>query len=480
MSIATVNHIYSGIFYLDKFAIGKGTKLVVKIPADLEYFKMTTMNNIVIMGRITWESMNKKKLPNRLNIVVTRHPYKYNVNPLYKGVMFLTPEKTQSFVKTLNHLKNVYVIGGSQVLKLFPNPKNIYITQIIPTDKLTYQNTDIFVEILNDSYKLVGYSSMYHYSDTDSDGGSGVYRHLIYKNIKLDSVDTLYKNLCADIINSGENRNDRTGVGTVSVFGRQMRIDLACGFPLLTTKYVPWRHVIEELLWFMRGDTDSKILERKGVKIWKGNTSRNFLDSKGLYSYDEGILGKGYGWQWRFFGAKYDPIFSDTSKYGTPKDGFDQLAYVIDEIKTNRLSRRILMCYWNPCDLDKVALPPCHFACQFYVRQDRYLDCMFSMRSTDVALGLPFNIASYATLTLIIAKKTQLLPGQLIYTGGDVHIYQTHVDSMQQLLTRENRPLPILELNDSISTKPIKDITVNDFTLIGYFPHPSIKLSMAI
>lgn len=479
MSNITVNHIYSGVFYLDKFAIGKDLKLIVKIPGDLEYFKTTTSNNIVIMGRITWESMNRKKLPNRLNIVVTRHPYKYNLNPVYKNVVFLTPQKAQFFVQILKSKKQVYVIGGSQVLKLFPNPKNIYITQIVPADKITYQCSNVFVSILNDSYKLIGYSPIHHYD-------SGIYRHLIYRRIPtttttfVPSVDTSYKNLCIDIINSGENRNDRTNIGTVSVFGRQMRIDLADGFPLLTVKYVPWRHVIEELLWFMRGDTDSKILERKGVKIWKGNTSREFLDSRGLYAYDEGILGKGYGWQWRFFGAKYDTIFSDTSKHGTPEGGFDQLEYVISEIKSNRYSRRILMCYWNPCDLDKVALPPCHFACQFYVRQDKYLDSMFSMRSTDVALGLPFNIASYAALVMIIAKKTQLLPGHLIYTGGDVHIYKTHVDSIKQLLTRENRPLPILDLDDSISTKPIKEITIDDFKMIGYFPHPSIKFSMAI
>jgi thymidylate synthase len=475
-----VNHIYSGVFYLDKFAIGKGTKLVVKIPADLEYFKTTTINTIVVMGRITWESMNKRALPNRVNVVVTRHPYKYKVNPMYKDVLFLTPEEAQLYVQTFKYPKEVYIIGGSHVLKLFPNPNKIYITHIIPSDKLVYQCSNIFVDVLNDCYKLIGYSPILHYE-------GGTYRHLIYinRNViygnpdKYDSVNTIYKNLCMDIIDNGENRNDRTGVGTISVFGRQIHIDLGCGFPLLTTKYIPWRHVIEELLWFMRGDTDSKILEKKGVKIWKGNTSREFLDSKGLYNYDEGVLGKGYGWQWRFFGAEYDPVFSDTSKY-TPQDGFDQLQYVIDEIKTNKNSRRILMCYWNPCDLDKVALPPCHFACQFYVRQDKYLDCMFSMRSTDVALGLPFNIASYAALLMIIAKKTQFAPGHLIYTGGDVHIYKTHVDSIKQLLTRNNRPLPILQLDESISTKPINDITINDFQMIGYFPHPSIKMPMAI
>lgn len=475
--LPVINHIYSGVFYLDKFAIGKGTKLIVKIPADLEYFKETTFNNVVIMGRITWESMNKKKLPNRINIVVTRHPYKYNLNHMYKDVLFLTPENVKEFVQTLNSKKEVFVIGGSQVLKLFPNPQKVYITHIIPADKRVYQCSNIFVEILNDSYKLIGYSGLYHY---DSDGDIGTYRHLIYRKCESGgSINTIYKNLCVDVIDNGETREDRTGVGTVSVFGRQVRIDLSYGFPLLTTKYVPWKHVIEELLWFMRGDTDSKILEKKGVKIWTGNTSREFLDSRGLNNYDEGILGKGYGWQWRFFGAEYDTLFADTSK-NIPKDGFDQLMYVINEIKTNPESRRILMCYWNPCDFKEVALPPCHFACQFYVRGGKYLDCMFSMRSTDVALGLPFNIASYAALTMIIAKKTQLLPGHLIYTGGDVHLYKPHVDSIKQLISRKNRPLPILELDDSISTKPISDITIDDFKMIGYFPHPSIKMPMAI
>lgn len=290
-----------------------------------------------------------------------------------------------------------------------------------------------------------------------------------------------YATLCRDILDQGELKDDRTGVRVLSVFGRQFRIDLQDGFPLLTLRRVPWKHVVEELLWFLRGDTDSKILERKGVTIWKGNTSREFLDRQGLVQYDEGVLGPGYGWQIRFFGAQYDSALADTSK-GVPVGGFDQLDYMINEIKTNRASRRIMMCYWNPCDFRKVALPPCHYACQFYVRDNQYLDCMFSMRSTDVALGLPFNVASYAVLTMIVAKRTALEPGHLVYTGGDVHMYTSHVDTMQEILQRDGSviPLPLLELDDAVATKPIEELSVDDFRLSGYTPYPVVRMEMAV
>lgn len=467
------HHIYSGIFYKNKFAIGKDDgNLLVRIPEDLKFFKETTVNNIVIMGRKTWESMNKKALPNRDNIVITRSPQLYE--KLYPNIKFITSRNIFEYLNQNQGQKQVFIIGGSQVFNLFPDPRTIFITHITP-DVFEYNDSNLIsVEPPNNHYKLVGYSPIYNY--TESTGGT--YRHLIYKRGVSDyNVNHSYASLCDGIIKYGIERNDRTGVGTLSRFGQHLQINLQDGFPLLTTKYIPWKHVIEELLWFMRGDTDSKILEKKGVKIWKGNTTREFLDSRGL-DYKEGVLGKGYGWQWRFFGADYNEIFADTSR-ARPFGGFDQLQYVIDEIIANPTSRRILMCYWNPCDLNRVALPPCHYACQFYVRE-KYLDCMFSMRSTDVALGLPFNIASYAILCMIIAKKCGLEPGHLIYSGGDVHLYKNHIEPIKSQLHRQARPLPRLVLDDTITNKDIDKITVDDFTLIGYFPRATIKMAMAI
>lgn len=471
-----VNYIFSGIFYKNKFAIGKDNDLLVKIKEDLQFFKTTTTNTVVVMGRRCWESLGKKSLSNRNNIVITHDPDKY-IAYSNQHLYFMTLASAKLYCSAKS---TVYVIGGSHIFNAFPDPHKIFITHIVPDNKYIYQDADTFVNVPDNNYRLIGYSPTHSYTD-GSCSGSGTYRHLIYKKEmnQYNNINFQYEGLCRNILDNGEERGDRTGVGTISLFGVQLRIDLTHGFPLLTTKYIPWKHVVEELLWFMRGDTDSKILENKGVTIWKGNTSREFLDSKGLTEYRPGVLGKGYGWQFRFFGAKYDQKFSNTLD-AIPEDGFDQLQYIINEIKTNPCSRRILMCYWNPCDLDKVALPPCHYACQFYVRRGKFLDCMFSMRSTDVALGLPFNIASYAILTMIIAKKCNLEAGHLLYNGGDVHLYKTHVDSIKQQLTRSIRPLPTLVVNDVVVNKPINEISIDDFELIGYFPHPTIKMTMAV
>lgn len=477
--MVVIHHIYSGIFYKNKFAIGKDNDLLVRIPQDLKFFQETTKKNTVIMGRKTWESIGKKALDDRYNIVITSTPQMYtNYEKMYSGLVFLTPDQACDKVKTRMVHGDVFIIGGSRVFKLFPEPHKIYITHVVP-DSFDIENGSklVFVHPPDNHYNLVGYSPMYRYISNDMTGGT--FRFLIYRRGMSEyNVNHTYSSLCHNIIERGVERDDRTGVGTLGIFGHHIRIDLQRGFPLLTTKYIPWKHVVEELLWFIRGDTDSKLLEAKGIKIWKGNTTRKFLDSRGL-DYDEGVLGKGYGWQWRFFGAQYNQVFADTSR-AIPTDGFDQLEYIVNEIKTNPNSRRMLMCYWNPCDLDKVALPPCHFACQFYVRHKKYLDCMFTMRSTDVALGLPFNIASYAALTYIIAKKCGLEPGHLVYSGGDVHLYKNHIESIQSQLYRHARPLPLLILDDSIVHKDWADITIDDFTLIGYFPHPPIKMQMAI
>ena len=479
--VAAIFHIYSGIFYKNKFAIGKDEDLLVRIPQDLKFFRDTTRNNIVVMGRKTWQSLPTPSLPGRVNIIVTNNPKEYESKFYDYDINFMTPIQVVEHFKHSNSYRgyeNVYVIGGAQMFKLFPEPHKIFITHVIPDSLDNLKSGDVvFVDPPDNHYKLIGYSLMYNYTTKDGNN-SGQFRHLIYRRGVSDyNINHTYSSLCHNIIERGMEKDDRTGVGTLSIFGQNLRIDLQKGFPLLTTKYIPWKHVIEELLWFIRGDTDSKLLEEKGVKIWKDNTTREFLDSRGL-NYRQGVLGKGYGWQWRFFGAQYNEIFADTSR-AMPNDGFDQLEYVVNEIKTNPDSRRILMCYWNPCDLDKVALPPCHFACQFYVRHGQ-LDCMFSMRSTDVALGLPFNIASYAALTMIIAKKCGLEPGHLIYSGGDVHLYKNHVESINLQLHRYARPLPTLVLDNSIVQKDLRQITIDDFTLIGYFPHPTIKMQMAV
>ncbi len=281
-----------------------------------------------------------------------------------------------------------------------------------------------------------------------------------------------YLNLVREIINTGVERPDRTGIGTRSVFGRQLRFDLRHYFPLLTTKRVFWRGLAEELLWFVAGSSNAKLLSDKGVHIWDGNGSREFLNSRGLADYPEGQLGPVYGWQWRHFGAKYRGCDEDYTG-----EGVDQLAEVIHKIKTNPTDRRIIMSAWNPADLDAMALPPCHMFCQFYVADGR-LSCQMYQRSCDMGLGVPFNIASYALLTRMIAHVCDLQPGEFIHTLGDAHVYLNHIEPLMEQLERTPGRFPTLEFARKVEC--IDDFTFEDFILHDYYPQKSIKMQMAV
>ena len=253
-----------------------------------------------------------------------------------------------------------------------------------------------------------------------------------------------YLDLVQDILDYGEYREDRTGTGTVSLFGKQLRFDLQQGFPLLTTKKMFFRGIVEELLWFIDGKCDIKELNQKGVHIWD-----EWMNDPGKVPYSN----------WRRWG----------------ENGFDQLGKVIEEIKTNPTSRRLLVNSWNPEEVftpGSLVLPPCHFSYQFYVRRDRYLDLLLNMRSNDIFLGMPFNIASYALLCMMVAKVCKLIPGELIYTIGDAHIYSNHINQAKLQVTREPRELPMLEIKDR---DKIEDFITSDFVLSGYDPWPKIK-----
>ncbi|XP_070076888.1 thymidylate synthase isoform X1 [Equus przewalskii] len=243
-------------------------------------------------------------------------------------------------------------------------------------------------------------------------------------------------------------------------------------FPLLTTKRVFWKGVLEELLWFIKGSTNANELSCKGVKIWDANGSRDFLDSLGFSAREEGDLGPVYGFQWRHFGAEYKDMDSDYSGQGV-----DQLQKVINTIKTNPDDRRIILCAWNPKDLPLMALPPCHALCQFYVVNGE-LSCQLYQRSGDMGLGVPFNIASYALLTYMIAHITGLKPGDFVHTLGDAHIYLNHIDPLKTQLQREPRPFPKLKILRKVET--IDDFKAEDFQLEGYHPHPTIRMEMAV
>ena len=247
---------------------------------------------------------------------------------------------------------------------------------------------------------------------------------------------------------------------------------LTKSFPLLTTKRVGWKTVLRELLWFINGSTDNKLLKDKKVNIWNANASKEFLESRGL-TYEEDDLGPVYGFQWRHFGADYENCHTDYSGKGV-----DQLQNVVDLIRNDPDSRRIILSAWNPAAQPYMALPPCHILAQWYVRDGTYLDCQMYQRSCDVALGVPFNIASYSTLTYMIAHICNLKPGKYIQILGDAHIYTNHIEAVKKQLKRESFCFPQLEFSRKIEN--INDFVETDFILKNYNYHSLIKMDMAV
>lgn len=291
----------------------------------------------------------------------------------------------------------------------------------------------------------------------------------------MSSYEGQYSTLLRNVLSHGAVREDRTGVGTFSMFAPpQLRIDLREGFPMLTTRKMGWKLVIKELLWFLRGQTDNRLLQAQGVHIWDGNTSREFLDKLGLTDLREGDAGAIYGHQWRHWGAPYVNCETDYSG-----QGFDQVAYVEGLLRDNPSSRRILLSGWDPRQFDRQVLPACHSFVQFYVAEE-FLDCQLYGRSSDLVLGLPVNVASYAALAMLFAKRAGLTARNLIVTLGDAHIYTNHVEGVLKLLDRMPSALPRLTIDDSVVGKKIEEVQLEDFSLEGYSPADAIRMPMAV
>ncbi|CAL8073106.1 unnamed protein product [Orchesella dallaii] len=309
------------------------------------------------------------------------------------------------------------------------------------------------------------------------EGGDCVEVNGVKKGVEesVNKDEEQYLSLIKRILDEGQVRDDRTGTGTISVFGTQMRFDLRNDvFPLLTTKRVFWKGIVEELLWFVKGCTNANELKAKGVHIWDGNSSREFLDKMGFKDRDEGDLGPVYGFQWRHFGAEYKTMKDDYAGQGV-----DQLQQVIDMIKNDPYSRRIIMTAWNPSDLPQMALPPCHCLAQFYVDPVKNeLSCQLYQRSADIGLGVPFNIASYALLTRMLAHVTGRLPGDFVHTLGDAHVYSNHVDALKIQIDRKPRAFPTLKIKREVTN--IEDFNADDFDVQGYSPYGKIEMKMAV
>jgi len=311
----------------------------------------------------------------------------------------------------------------------------------------------------------------------------------------MKSIDTQYQKLLADILANGSEKTDRTGTGTYSVFSRQIRHNMNDGFPLLTTKKMAWKSMVTELIWFLRGDTNIKWLIENGCNIWNGDAYKVYVDKfKGhadMFTMDQfkheilnneefarkfGDLGPVYGHQWRNWGGRTEYNIITQESY-TRKPGIDQIQDVIETLKTNPDSRRIMVNAWNVEQLDRMTLPPCHYGFQLYVRDGKYLSLSWNQRSVDTFLGLPFNISSYALLLMIIAKEVDMIPDELVANLGDVHLYKNHVEQAALQMQRKPKDLPIVTIKakeDLINT-----IEVSDVLLINYDSHPSIKAPLS-
>lgn len=492
--------------------IGKDGKLPWKLSSDLKFFKEITQitsdtgkRNAVIMGRKTWESipLEHRPLPGRLNVVLTRSG-SFDIatveNVVICGSIGSALELLAASPYCLS-IEKVFVIGGGQILREALNASEceaIHINEIEtniecntfipPIDSSVFQpwyssfpivENNIrycfatYVRVRSAAVESISQNNdLVLDSNTNSDKFEVKQFLFLPKMVFEKHEEYLYLRLVQDIISDGNLKDDRTGTGTLSKFGCQMRFNLRTTFPLLTTKKVFWRGVVEELLWFISGSTNAKVLQEKDIHIWDGNASREYLNGVGLMNREEGDLGPVYGFQWRHFGARYTNMHADYSG-----QGFDQLLDVIDKIKNNPNDRRIVLSAWNPSDLKLMALPPCHMFAQFYVANGE-LSCQMYQRSADMGLGVPFNIASYALLTCMIAHVCDLAPGDFIHVIGDAHVYRNHVRPLEEQLQKLPKPFPILKINPE--KKDIDSFVAADFKLIGYDPHQKIEMKMAV
>ncbi len=524
--------------------------------------------NVVIMGRKTWESL-PYLLKDRINIVISKtlkyedELLKYMERPRRTAIerrdlspintfLKISPSFTDALILAKEYKSKIFVIGGKELFQeAYSHPKleTIHLTVIdvdyecdvffkdeIPgnfTKKYEYPtNSSIFNNNSNSSTSNnpKGNEGKEYYFITATKKVNTSNKPLLSVEettktldvstpqlplVKVENENSIkvpvetsekeYLKLLELVLAKGILKENRTSISTISYFGYQMRFEIIGEhFPLLTTKRVSFKLIVDELLWFLKGETNIKYLKDRNVKIWDGNTSRSFLDSRGLTDYDEGELGPGYPFQWRHFGAKY--IAKKTSY---TNEGFDQIKEAIHLIRTDPNSRRIIVTAWNPLDLDKTSLPPCHVMFQFYVSPSKttkehasteeksfierpalskgVLSCHINMRSNDLFLGAPFNIASYSLLTIMIAHITGLTAGDLIYTIGDAHIYSNTIDQVKEQLTRTCRALPKLMIKENKDNegkeKKITDIDSfesSNFELIGYHPHPTLSAKMAI
>ena len=474
------------------FGIGAKGGIPWNIPEDRAHFRKVTMGHVCVMGRRTFESLGSQPLVGRFNIVVTE---KSDSALQAQNLTFVRPQLLDTHTNLIHGTdETIFICGGTKLYeKYIGTAERIYATIV----EKEFPDMDTFFPV----YSGLG---KYYIEEAGprlwSNNEKCFYRMITYR-LGCGSSERGYIDLVRDILTSCKARPDRTGVGTLSVFGRQLRFDVSKTIPVLTTRSLGIKTIVRELLWFLRGSCDSKELERDGVHIWAGNTSRAFLDARGLQHYAEGETGPLYGWSLRRFGAPYKipPDEKDgcllswmnkrKSEHGDVyrPDGFDQLEALVAGLITDPFSRRHLMTTFNPSVVEQCVLAPCHgIAIQFYVEESKdegqpmLLSCHVYCRSSDTFLGLPFNIASYAILLHLIAKRCGYAPKELVMSTGDTHIYSNHVKQAWTQINREPLPAPRLIIADAAAKKDWSQLTVDDFEIVGYLSHPPIKAEMAV
>lgn len=463
---------FSVVTCVDKsWGIGKNNSIPWNSTHDLEWFKTLTKNNTVIMGRNTWNSLPIKPLPNRVNIIVSNTIVQSDVT---QAIVVRSLQDALCHPAILN---SVFVIGGVNLYKEaleHDGCKRVYITYLSKGYKC-----DVFFPYTHFKQGKFRLNDI-KYRDPTME----ILEYTFRENNMLKQThrgEMQYLDYIEQIMVSGQERGDRTGMGTRSLFGISMEYNLSGEFPLLTTKRVYWKGVVEELLWFLRGSTDVRELQSRQVRIWDGNSSREFLDSRNLTHYREGDIGPTYGHNFRYYGAEYETCETDYRGCG-----FDQVMDVLNKLRNNPTDRRMIINLWNPMTYDLVALPPCLFMYQFYVTNDpdterpRWLSCSIYQRSGDMGLGVPFNIASASLLTYILAYLSDLEPLRLYHTIGDAHVYLNHMEPLKEQLEREPLPFPKLLIDTTRPKTKVEDFTFEDFTLVGYHPYDSIKMQMAV
>eukprot|EP00011_Vannellida_sp_DIVA3-517-6-12_P005517 CAMPEP_0114618676 /NCGR_PEP_ID=MMETSP0168-20121206/7821_1 /TAXON_ID=95228 ORGANISM="Vannella sp., Strain DIVA3 517/6/12" /NCGR_SAMPLE_ID=MMETSP0168 /ASSEMBLY_ACC=CAM_ASM_000044 /LENGTH=456 /DNA_ID=CAMNT_0001829821 /DNA_START=54 /DNA_END=1424 /DNA_ORIENTATION=+ len=456
----------------------------------MQFFKKVTGGGTVVMGRKTWESIPARfrPLPGRRNIVLSSSLEApadggYEVAPTLLAALILAASEKTAVEDSGDSKKTSDAVGASQKCFLIGGVASIDEALV----KYRHLCDGVYATEMTGDYDTdtkisLSWLPLCTHEDLSPPVGDAAlrYRRRLYRFHPSAAVaqEEPYLDLVRRVLLEGEVRGDRTGVGTRSLFGQRMVFDISDSLPVITTKKVLVSKVLGELLWLISGSTAVADLQARGIHFWDANSSREFLDKRGLTDYKEGDLGPVYGFQWRHFGAAYAGCDADYSGQGQ-----DQLAEVVRLIREDPYSRRILLSAWNPQDLAKMALPPCHLLAQFYVREDKYLDCQLYQRSGDLFLGVPFNITSYSTLTYMLAHITGYKPGRFTHVLGDAHVYLNHIEAANKQLARTPRPFPRLVFKGRENGEKITEIdqfAQDDFILLDYHPCGFIRAPMAV